>query len=717
MLYPQQNDKRNLLDLSGIWNFQIDPDEIGEAEGWFRRLSDSRPMAVPSSWNDLYDDIRDYMGVAWYLTESYVPASWQGEAIKIRIGSANYAAKVWINGIFVGQHEGGHLPFEFDISEQISWGASNTIAIQVENHLTATRVPAGNVQSALSGFMRNYPATTFDFFPYCGLHRAVQLYSVPQKSIADVTVTTYINGSDGTGVTGAGVTGTVTVDVASDRAASGAILLTGEGLRATAELTFIDGKAQAEVAVPNARLWSPDDPYLYELSVTIGDQSSDSGISDRYTLNVGIRTIAVEGGTILLNGQPIFLKGFGKHEDFAICGRANFNPLVVKDYALLKWIGANSYRTAHYPYSEEQMMMADREGILIIDEIPNVSLQFEGGDEAVAERLRACKQQISELIARDKNHPSVIMWSIANEPLPADMMKRFMGGTPEPVDPATTAFFQDLYDLCRTEDPTRLVTLVGVMGGPVEWLEAADVACLNRYYGWYSQSGQLDEGQEMLEEELDALYAQLGKPMMVTEFGADTIAGNHSHPPDMWSEEYQVELIRRYLDVAAARPFMAGMHIWNFADFKTAQATMRAESMNHKGVFTRDRQPKMVAHFLHDRWKPSRIGQAGWRGVKRIKVAELQGGTITNVATLPLCNCATLQPCNFSKVNNENRKRYQIRLQRRHVPAQTVDVKNRGRRFLSSADLSSYMAITPGRGSPLSPPTWIRSAPSKWRRR
>ena len=590
MIYPQQNDKRNLLDLSGIWDFQVDPDEVGESEGWFRGLETSRPMAVPSSWNDIYDDIRDYMGVAWYVTESYVPNSWQGEEVKIRIGSANYAAKVWINGDLVGQHEGGHLPFEFDVTEQISWGGPNTIAIQVENHLTATRVPAGNVQSVLSGFMRNYPATTFDFFPYCGLHRAVQLYSVPKKSISDVTVTTEIDGPNGT----------VTVVVASDGATSGAISLTGQGTTGTAALIFHQGVARAKVAVADARLWCPDDPYLYDLTVTL--DAPNGAVQDRYTLQVGIRTIAVDGGTILLNGQPIFLKGFGKHEDFAVCGRANFNPLVVKDYALLKWIGANSYRTAHYPYSEEQMMMADREGILIIDEIPNVSLQFEGGEEAVAERLRVCKQQMSELIARDKNHPSVIMWSIANEPMPLDMMKRFMGGEPEPVDPASTAFFQELYDLCRREDPTRLVTLVGVMGGPVEWLAAADVACLNRYYGWYAQSGQLAEGQKMLEQELDALYDQLGKPMIVTEFGTDTIAGNHSHPPDMWSEEYQVDFIRRYLDVAAARSFMAGMHIWNFADFKTAQATMRAESMNHKGVFTRDRQPKMAAHFLHERW-------------------------------------------------------------------------------------------------------------------
>ncbi|HRJ43571.1 MAG: beta-glucuronidase [Caldilineaceae bacterium] len=586
MLYPQQNDRRNLLDLSGIWDFQIDPDGVGEAQGWFNGLADARPMAVPSSWNDIYDDIRDYLGVAWYVTRTYVPQGWQGERVMLRVGSANYAAKVWVNGALVGTHEGGHLPFVLDVTGLMRWNAPNTIAVQVENHLLPNRVPAGNVEGGLGAFMRMFPAATFDFFPYAGLHRAVQLFSIPQSHIRDVTVTTGMDGADGI----------VTVSVDATSAEKGSIHLDGQAL----PLVFDNGTAQAQVRVANARLWGPDDPYLYLLTVILGDEASPA---DRYTLDIGIRTVAVAGGQILLNGQPIFLKGFGRHEDFAVSGRGDNRPVTVKDYALMKWIGANSYRTAHYPYSEEQMRMADREGILVIDEIPNVSLQFGGGDEAVAERLRVCKQQMSELIARDKNHPSVIMWSIANEPMPSDFGRRMMGGGEGlPIDPATTAFFQELYDLCRAEDPTRLVTLVGVGGGPVEWLASSDVVCINRYYGWYSQSGQLDAGKTALESELDALYTRLGKPIIITEFGADTLAGNHSHPPAMWSEEYQVEMLRGYLDAAAARPFMAGLHIWNFADFKTAQGIMRAASMNHKGVFTRERQPKMAAHFLRERW-------------------------------------------------------------------------------------------------------------------
>ena len=151
MLYPQQNNKRNLLDLSGFWEFQLDPDNVGESQGWFKGLDSPRSIAVPGSWNEQFEDTRDYLGTAWYVQETYIPAGWQGQKIFIRVGSANYAAKVWVNGTPVGEHYGGHLPFAFDITEQVVWDSANTIAIQVENELTPTRVPPGNVASGAMG--------------------------------------------------------------------------------------------------------------------------------------------------------------------------------------------------------------------------------------------------------------------------------------------------------------------------------------------------------------------------------------------------------------------------------------------------------------------------------------------------------------------------------------------------------------------------------------
>ena len=595
MLYPQQNEIRNLFDLSGVWDFQADPRDVGETERWHLGVPDARPIAVPGSWNEQYADLYNYFGPAWYVREFYAPRGWNGQRIFVRVGSANYAAEMWVNGQKVGGHAGGHLPFECDITDTVAWDGPNTLAIRVENELKPTRVPAGNMPPMRGGamaLMAGYPSTTYDFFPYAGLHRPVWLYAVPQTQITDIAVSTEIDGT----------TGVVKLDVTQNGAGSAVtITLTGNGGAHETRARFRGDRAAAQIALPDARLWSMEDPYLYQATVSLVDAGGQ--VVDVYSLPVGIRTVQATAEGLLLNGKPVYLKGFGRHEDFFASGRGLNVPLLVKDYALLKWIGANSYRTSHYPYSEEEMMMADRQGILIIDEIPAVSMSFEDGDANIAARLAQAKRQLHELIARDKNHPSVILWSVANEPMPPDMFKRLRGGgAPQPLDAVGRAFLKELVDLARSLDGTRPVTLVGMMGGPLEWLELADIVCINRYWGWYVQGGQLEAGLKMLEEELDSLHKALGKPIIITEFGADTVAGLHSHPAKMFSEEYQTEFLAGYLDVAAARPFVIGLHVWNFADFQAVQSVNRIGGMNLKGVFTRQREPKMAAHMLRERW-------------------------------------------------------------------------------------------------------------------
>ncbi|MCB0190266.1 MAG: hypothetical protein KDE31_38600, partial [Caldilineaceae bacterium] len=383
----------------------------------------------------------NYLSLAWYVTRTFVPNGWQGERIYLRVGSACYLGTVYVNGTKVGSHEGGHLPFAFEITEQIKWGEENVIAISVENELKPTRVPSGNVASPLGGGMlsSNLP-TTFDFFPFAGLHRPVVLYSVPQTHIEDITVKTDIAGS----------TGTVHVDVKLNRPATikGRALLSDAATTLDAEVDFSDGVAQLTFQVANARFWSDTDPHLYTLTIKTDE--------DLYTLPVGIRTVAVEGGQILLNGKPVKLNGFGRHEDFIASGKGLNLPLMVKDYALMRWTGANSYRTSHYPYSEEEMQLADREGFLIIDEIPAVSLQFES-DEMADARLKVCLQQLDELIVRDKNHPSVLMWCVANEPLPASLRIQDLSAKSEDESiPRGRTFLETLLRRARELDATRL---------------------------------------------------------------------------------------------------------------------------------------------------------------------------------------------------------------------------------------------------------------------
>jgi len=586
-LFPQQNDLRNTLNLSGIWRFKKDSLNLGEKEGWANGLTASRSIAVPGSWNEQFTDLRDYLGLVWYEKETFVPSGWKGQRIFIRFGSATYAARLWINGKPVGQHEGGNLPFAFEISPYLNWGGSNRITVQLENILKPNRVPTGEVKGAP---FQNYPRSNYDFFPFAGLHRDVWLYSLPATaSIQDVTVKTGF----------AGTTGTMEVSVrAEGRATAGKVTVTGNGQSYQAPFRLTAGSGAATITLPNVRLWSPEDPYLYKVEVTLGDAKTTL---DRYWLETGVRTITATSNQLLLNGKPIFLKGFGKHEDFPIFGRGTANPVIVKDFSLMKWVGANSFRTSHYPYDEEFMRMADREGFLVIDEIPAVGLYFHGDTTELAQRQAQCKQYITELIARDKNHPSVIMWCIANEPFPRDLSITG-GGAGREATPQSIALFKELFSQVKRQDPTRLAVLVGVMGGPPEWVGLSDVICINRYYGWYTHQGDLPAAAKLLAMEVDALHKRFNKPVIITEFGADTYPGMHAEDPEMFTEEFQTNFIKMYLDFAASRDFMAGMHVWAFSDFKTGQGLIRFGGVNYKGVFTRDRKPKAADQYLRTRW-------------------------------------------------------------------------------------------------------------------
>ena len=588
-LYPQANEFREVLDLSGIWDFKLDPKDEGERLSWWKGLDAPRPIAVPGSWNEQIDGAFNYLGAAWYFRSGQVPRGFKGDRVFLRVGSANYGARVWFNGAFVGAHEGGHLPFAFDVTRLAVPGQPFTLAIRVENELKPTRVPAGNLPPG-QGLFNGNPRTTFDFFPYSGLHRAVVLYSAAPVHVEDVTVRTSFEGEDGI----------VKVKVAQSGrgAGKGRLRLRVADKDVEAPLTFTGRDAEATLRVPKVRAWSPADPYLYALTVSLTDPKGAE--TDRYRLDVGVRTIEVVGSELRLNGKRVFLKGFGRHEDFAISGRGQNEPVMVRDNTLLKWIGANSYRTSHYPYSEEEMRLADREGFLVIDEIPAVSLHFNDGEENVRARLEQCRRDIRDLVARDKNHPAVVIWSVSNEAMPGGQLNT-SGGAPK-ADPVGTDFLRNLIDLAHELDTTRPATLVAVMGAPLEWMALGDVVSLNRYWGWYAQPADLVAARAMLEKELDGVHAAIPKPVIMTEFGADTLPGNHSIDELMWSEEFQVAFLRTYLDVVASRDYVAGMHVWNLADFRTSQGIIRPATMNHKGVFTRDREPKMAAHFLRERW-------------------------------------------------------------------------------------------------------------------
>jgi beta-glucuronidase len=582
MLAPRESRSRDCRRLDGLWRFRFDAGGEGAAGRWWRGpLPGAREMAVPASYNDLVTEAaeREHVGDVWYQRDVWIPATWEGRRIVLRCDAATHHGTVWAGDTQVAEHAGGYTPFEADVSDLGRWGEPLRLTVRVGSELSLATIPPGVMSVSTSG--RQKLRYFHDFFNYAGLHRSVWLYCTPRSYIADLVTGTTFDPGTGAGqvtyhldVAGAGPTSVVLRD------AAGTVVAEGAG-------------PDGVLAVPRARPWHPADPHLYRLDARHGD--------DEYGLPIGIRTVGVDGTRLLLNGEPVRLRGFGMHEDGVLHGKGHDDARMVRDFALLRWIGANSFRTSHYPYAEEVLEYADRQGLLVIDETPAVGLHMSLGNmgdpgartfgpgviggEAAAAHLAA----ITELIARDRNHPSVIAWSIANEP--------------DTAEPAARDYFAPLAAAARELDASRPVCFANVATAPPQAdvvTDLFDLVCVNRYYGWYADSGDLESAEEHLEAELRA-WARLGKPIVVTEFGADALAGLHALPPVMWSEDYQTALIAMSARVFRRIPEVIGEHVWNFADFATAQAQHRPGG-NHKGVFTRDRQPKAAAWLLRDLW-------------------------------------------------------------------------------------------------------------------
>ncbi|XP_057343176.1 beta-glucuronidase isoform X3 [Manis pentadactyla] len=455
MLYPRESPSRERKELDGLWSFRADFSDNrrqGFEQQWYRApLRESGPildMPVPSSFNDVGQDgrLRRFVGWVWYEREAILPQRWTqdpGTRVVLRIGSAHYYAIVWVNGVHVAEHEGGHLPFEADISKMVQTGplSSCRITIAINNTLTPHTLPPGTIlyKTDTSKYPKGYfvQNTNFDFFNYAGLHRSVLLYTTPTTYIDDITVTPGVDQD----------TGLVNYQIfiqGSEHFQLEVRLLDKEG-KVVAQGTGGQGQLQ----VPSAYLWWPylmhEHPaYLYSLEVRLTAQMAAGPVSDFYTLPVGIRTVAVTESQFLINGKPFYFHGVNKHEDADIRGKGFDWPLLVKDFNLLLWLGANALRTSHYPYAEEVMQLCDHSGIVVIDESPGVGIVLTQSYSNVS--LQHHLEVMEELVRRDKNHPAVVMWSVANEP--TSFLK-----------PAGY-YFKTLIAHTKALDPSRPVTFV-----------------------------------------------------------------------------------------------------------------------------------------------------------------------------------------------------------------------------------------------------------------
>ncbi|XP_017268024.1 beta-glucuronidase [Kryptolebias marmoratus] len=598
MLFPRESSSRELKELNGLWAFRADRSPSrnqGFQEAWYKsRLAETGPvidMPVPASYNDITQDptLRDFIGWVWYEREVVIPAHWiadGGTRVVLRVGSAHYYSVVWVNGVKVTEHEGGHLPFEAEIDSVLQENPTVPcrITIAVNNTLTLQSLPPGSIQYMNDRTM--YPdgyfvqTINFDFFNYAGIHRPVLLYTTPKTYVDDITVVTDFLDNTGLVRYNVSVRGATTASV---------------------KVTFIDKEGHCVASsnepsgvlkVTDVKLWWPylmhENPgYLYSVEVRLMADDKRS-YEDVYTLPVGIRTVKVTSTQFLINNKPFYFHGVNKHEDADIRGKGLDWPLIVKDFNLMKWLGANSFRTSHYPYAEEILQMCDRHGIVVIDECPGVGIRDirSFGNASLAHHLVV----MDELVRRDKNHASVVMWSVANEPA-AEM-------------PPAELYFKTLIKHTKTLDPTRPVTFISDSnyardkGAPY-----VDVICVNSYFSWYHDPGHLEVIPIQLNTQFENWYKKYQKPIIQSEYGADAVPGVHSDPPMMFTEEYQKLVLQSYHNIfdQKRKQYVVGELIWNFADFMTAQGVTRVVG-NKKGIFTRQRQPKAAAYVLKERY-------------------------------------------------------------------------------------------------------------------
>jgi len=575
-------DMRPGTDLNGLWHYSVDPYRSGIAgfhgeppkpsEARFAEVDVSDTMrrdtgsefefdmdrapitTLPGSWLTHSAEMRHYQGLVWYQRH-FAATKTPGKRVFLRFGAANYTARVYLNGKAIGQHEGGFTPFAFDVTEALRNG-DNQITVGVDSAATKTTVP---------------PPVT-DWENYGGITRDIRLIETPRTYVDDAWVR----------LTRAGQ---IAADIHLDgpQAANRAVTLkvTGLGLTLSGR-TDAAGNWRATSTAPRALVrWSPEQPQLYDVQVSAGE--------DVWRDRVGFRTVEVRGTDILLNGKPIFLRGISIHEEELGSNPARIMTPAASRALLTEakdGLHANFVRLAHYPHSEVTTRMADQLGLLVWSEVPVYWLIAWDNPGTLA----AARHMVEENIRRDRNRAAIAIWSVANE---------------TPVTDARNAFLGTLVNDVRRLDDTRLVSAALLVdraegkGPPVMTMNdplaaKLDVMSINTYNGWYSADKLSDLAATQWHVPTD-------KPLFLSEFGADAKAGFHDArgAPQKFSEEFQADYYRATLAMAAKMPTLRGMSPWILKDFRSPRRQNEfQQGWNRKGLISETGQHKLAFDVL-----------------------------------------------------------------------------------------------------------------------
>ncbi len=548
---------RKAESLNGEWNFCVDLLDTGLRQKWFSFTPeapeeksepyDYDPFAgetvpVPSCWSMLRDKWYFFEGSAWYTRSLDLEELPDNERLFLRVGAAQYDCKVFLNGGFLGNHYGGSTPFNAELTDHAKPGR-NWLMLCVNNTRTLDRVP-----------MRNT-----DWFNYGGICRDVELYRTPQIFVSDFFAYLVPDGSYNK----------IAVELQINGPGREPVTVEFKELGIKREVS-VDEDGFGKLTIPaKPELWSPDHPRLYQATASIGE--------DRVEDMIGFRQIEQIGTDVLLNGKPVFFRGISVHEDDEFTGKVLLDEDLRQRFQHAKELNCNFMRFAHYPHDERAAKMADREGILLWEEIPVYwAIDFRNRDT-----LKDARNQLQELIKRDRNRASVIIWSVGNE---------------NPDTDERLSFMKQLVDTAKEMDPTRLTSaacLVNHTKNRIEdrLIQHINVIGINEYYGWYEEN--FDDLIDFLDN------SEPGKPVVISETGADGYIGEGKLEKGFFSESYMAEVYRKQIATLRQREFVKGISPWILYDFRVERRqNIFQQGWNRKGLIASDKKTKKTAFKL-----------------------------------------------------------------------------------------------------------------------
>jgi beta-glucuronidase len=529
--------------LNNNWRFQLDVRDIGEKEHWFdKELSDWSSVTVPLAWNCYEEALFQYEGIGWYTTSINPDESIAGKKTEIVFGRVMYYTKLWLNGEFIGENIGGYLPFSFDISKYLKKGQENKLVVRVDNRPRINWLPA---------------AEQIEWIQYGGIIGAVKLVSTSQTYIDDLIIRTTPDKEGASINCIINITNETTLESEMDLDIGISLKsdITSKSMKVRCKPNETT-KVNIDFALEHAELWSPDTPVLYTASVSLSNNGSRiDDLSDRF----GIRQVRVEGTSILLNGKPIIIKGTHRYDAYDRLGPNPPEKLLREELALMKSVGINTIRV-HYPASTELLNLYDEYGFMMLEEIPlnwwgnKWGMTSIGGEAKQSlDILDQAKSTLTDMIARDKNHPCIIIWSMANE-----------CATDNEVG---ITVMRELLKQTKSLDPTRLATFVAG-GDPEKHLgfDEADIVCFNEYF-ICDHISQLDSAvYDHLSRDLALSRSNFpNKPIVITEFGRQGIKGVHGDV--FYSEEFQAAYIESNWKALKENPSISGGILWTWADY------------------------------------------------------------------------------------------------------------------------------------------------------